>query len=680
MLKSNLRHQVRQTALPKWKPWLPLFEAIMNSFQAIRHANRVQGSGRILIEIKRENSLLGKDEVPIHSIRITDNGIGMDDDNFDSFNTSFSPHKEHEGGKGLGRFTWLKAFERVEVDTVFLDPGTKEPVNRVFVFDEHYDPDKAPDRSAPGRSIGTTIHLIDFKEPYRRETAKTADYIVQRIVEHFLLLFFDPDCPEVVLHDQGTKQSLNAVFEKEYRTTATVHKFEIQTIPFTLHGFRLTTPRVTKHKLVYAADRRGVVSENLDKFVPNLNRRLTDGQGNSFVYLGFVQSPFLSDHVNPARTDFDLEIIEDDDAEPTFAFGPSIRRADIRDTCIERIQDDLSKIIRSINEEKQERIRQYVAQDAPQYKILLRHTDQFIDKISPTASKPEIDAALHREIFHREVKVRAEGARIIKEAEKVDDYDEYQRKLADFMANYNELGASALAQYVGHRRIILDFLDRAITRDANTKKYPLERAVHQLVFPMRTTSDDIPYHEQNLWMIDERLTFHTYIASDKRLDSNEGFTSQDAKRPDLFIYDHKMIFGEGEKDHPVSSITLVEFKKPQRDDYSPAENPVTQCFDLVKRIRSGEFKTSRGRPIALSNQKVPAFCYIISDITPSLKDILETLDAFPTPDNQGYYGFQKTFGIYYEVSDYDKLLNDARKRNRVFLDKLNLASGTRPSA
>ena len=99
---------------------------------------------------------------------------------------------------------------------------------------------------------------------------------------------------------------------------------------------------------------------------------------------------------------------------------------------------------------------------------------------------------------------------------------------------------------------------------------------------------------------------------------------------------------------------------------------MTQCFDLVKRIRSGQFKTTRGRPIPLSNEKVPAFCYIISDVTP--KNILETLDAFSTPDNQGYYGFQKTFGIYYEVSDYGKLLGDARKRNRVFLDKLSLAA------
>jgi hypothetical protein len=547
------------------------------------------------------------------------------------------------------------------------------------VFDELYDADKAIGAPAPGRATGTTIYLVGFKEPYRSETAKATDQIVQRLVEHFLLLFFEAGCPQVTLHDQGMTHSLNSVFEKDYKTTATEHEFKIETVPFTMHGFRLTTPRVTKHKLVYAANRRGVVSENLDKFVPNLNRRLPDEHGNSFVYLGFVQSPFLSDHVNPARTDFDLEMIEDDDAEQgVFAFGHGIRRSDIRDECIRCIQEDLTNIIKTINEEKQEKIREYVQTDAPQYKILLKHADKFIDRISPTASKPEIDAALHREIFQREVKMRQEGARIIKEAEKVDDYDEYQRKLADFMENYNELGASALAQYVGHRRIILDFLDRAITREPDAKKYPLESVVHQLVFPMRSTSDDIPYHEQNLWIIDERLTFHSLIASDKKLDSHETFVSEDEQRPDLFIYDRKIVFGEGEKDHPISSITLVEFKRPQRDDYTAVDNPVTQCFDLVKRIRSGHFKTTRGRSISLANDKVPAFCYIISDITPSLKNILETLDAFPTPDNQGYYGFQKTFGIYYEVSDYDKLLGDARKRNRVFLDKLSLAAKWRP--
>jgi len=678
MIKANLRHQVRQTPLPKWKPWIPLFEAVMNSFQAIRETGKPAGTGRILIEIEREEALLAHDDAPIASIKIADNGVGMDDDNFDSFNTSFSDRKIGEGGKGLGRFTWLKAFDRVEIDTVFIAPESKTALKRKFVFDEAYDPDKGKPTPADGQPTGTVIVLTGFKEPYRSETARPMDQIIQRLVEHFLLLFFEPGCPNVTIHDLGISSSVNAVFEKDYRTTASEHEFTVKGISFTMRGFRLTTPRVSKHKLVYAANRCGVVSENLDKFVPNLNRRLPGEHGTSFVYLGLVQSPYLSDHVNPARTDFDLETTDDDDAEQAaLALEEGLRRTDIRDECIKCIQDDLAKVIKTINEEKEERIRQYVQTDAPQYKILLRHADQFIDKISPAASKTEIDAALHREIFQRETKLRAEGAKIIKEAEKVDDYDEYQRKLADFMENYNELGASALAQYITHRRIILDFLDRAITREPDAKKYPLERVVHQLVFPMRMTSEDIPYHEQNLWIIDERLTFHSFIASDKRLDSHEGFNSTVEQRPDLFIYDHKIIFGEAEKDHPISSITIVEFKRPQRDDYTPTDNPVTQSFDLVKRIRSGQFKTTRGRSIPLANNKIPAFCYIISDITPTLRNILETLDAFPTPDNQGYYGFQKTFGIYYEVSDYDKLLSDARKRNRVFLDKLNLAATSR---
>ena len=61
MLKSNLRNQVRQTPLPKWKPWIPLFEAVMNAFQAIRDANKTPGGGRILIEIERESSLIARD-------------------------------------------------------------------------------------------------------------------------------------------------------------------------------------------------------------------------------------------------------------------------------------------------------------------------------------------------------------------------------------------------------------------------------------------------------------------------------------------------------------------------------------------------------------------------------------------------------------------------------------------
>jgi hypothetical protein len=671
MIKANLRNQVRQTPLPKWKPWIPLFEAVINSFQAIRDARKPAGTGRILIEIEREKTLVAQDDAPITSFKVTDNGVGMDDDNFDSFNTSFSDWKMKEGGKGLGRFTWLKAFERVEIDTVFIPPESPTPQRRTFVFDESYDADKGKTVNAEGQSTGTTIVLVGFKEPYRSETAKATDQIIQRLVEHFLLLFFEPGCPQVTVIDLGLTSSVNSVFEKEYRTTASEHEFKVKGIPFTMHGFRLTTPRVSKHKLVYAANQRGVVSENLDKFVPNLNRRLPDEHGGSFVYLGFVQSPYLTDHVNPARTDFDLEVTEDDDAEqPTLAFEQGIRRADIRDECIKRIHEDLAKVIMSINEEKQERIREYVQTDAPQYKILLRHSDQFIDKITPNATKTDMEIALHRELYQRETRMTAEGSRIIKEAEKVDDYEGYFRRFSEFMANYNELGTAALTQYVMHRKIILEFLERAISLDPADGKYPLEKVVHQLVFPMRYTSEDIPNHEQNLWMIDERLTFHSFCASDKPLKAlEERLEAGSAKRGDLVIFDEKIIFSEGE--HPINSITTVEFKRPGRDDYTASDNPAMQSFKLIDDIRSGTFMM-KGRPISVANDRIPATSYSICDLTPSLRQALKDMDAYVTPDNQGYYGFHRGYAVYYEIMDYNKLLRDAQKRNRVFFDKLNV--------
>src|SRR5271167_3650241 len=99
-IKIDLRNQVRQTNLPKWKPLLPVFEAIMNSVQAIRDVLPPK-VGSITIDIFREESLILEEHPLITGFRIIDDGIGLTDDNFDSFNTAFSPHRLRQGGKGL---------------------------------------------------------------------------------------------------------------------------------------------------------------------------------------------------------------------------------------------------------------------------------------------------------------------------------------------------------------------------------------------------------------------------------------------------------------------------------------------------------------------------------------------------------------------------------------------------
>jgi hypothetical protein len=115
----------------------------------------------------------------------------------------------------------------------------------------------------------------------------------------------------------------------------------------------------------------------------------------------------------------------------------------------------------------------------------------------------------------------------------------------------------------------------------------------------------------------------------------------------------------------------VEFKKPGRDDYSANDNPIRQSFKLVEQIRQSKFVVN-GRPVAVANDHIPATVFAVCDITDSLRASLKEMDAFLAPDNQGYYGFHRTFGVYYEVIDYNKLLRDAEKRNRIFFDKLNI--------
>jgi hypothetical protein len=90
MLKTNLPNQIRQMPLPKWRPMLPVFEATINAFHAIREAKKPPGTGNIVIELTREPSLVDQENALITAFAVTDNGVGFTDDNFDSFNTLYS--------------------------------------------------------------------------------------------------------------------------------------------------------------------------------------------------------------------------------------------------------------------------------------------------------------------------------------------------------------------------------------------------------------------------------------------------------------------------------------------------------------------------------------------------------------------------------------------------------------
>ena len=671
MLKISLKSQVRQTQLPQSKPLLPLFEAVMNSFHAIQDSPQ-KGGHAIVIDVERELVLdVDAKAGPVSSFTITDTGVGFNDDNFESFNTSFSEYKASRGGKGLGRFIWLKAFDRVEVDSIFRESDSEHLWQRKFVFDTTYDPDKATALPTEGTRIGTRVKLNGFKDTYKRACPRAIDSIITRLIEHFIVLFLDPHCPRVELHDAGLVTSLNEVFAREFKANASDYTFHLKDAPFSVQGFRLTGTRSTKNKLIFAANAREVQADNLGNYMPNLSGRLFDTDQSSFVYLAVVQSAYLDQRVNNERTAFNIASEDASDEAQTSLLTNEIKLGEIRDAALERVRSDLSSYLDALNAVKEDRVQAYVQTEAPQYKILMKYRAQFLDKISPSATNVDIEAALHRELHQREVDLKEKSSKII-EAAKLEDYDAYRDRLSGFMEEYNELGVSSLTQYVMHRKIIIELLERAIDINTDTEKYPLEKAVHNIIFPMKTTSSEILHSQQNLWLVDERLAYHSFISSDRPLTSLDELSSESLKRPDLFLFDRKLAFVEGEQ--PINSIMVVEFKRPKRDDYESFEDdPLTQVFNMIKEIRGGRFKDAKGNYISVSNNTIPASAYVICDLTQSFQEALDNYDATLMPDRQGYYGYHRKFGVYYEVMDYNKLVRDAKKRNRIFFDHLNIA-------
>ncbi|WP_434033024.1 ATP-binding protein [Cupriavidus sp. a3] len=127
-MDSDVEGLVRAMGLPAKRAMIPIFEAVSNSIHAIDERYRDDPrKGRIDIEICQRRDLIDEREVegepwPVDGLVITDNGSGFHDANLASFQKVYSNRKISIGGKGFGRFTYLKVFNDARVEsTYFVD-------------------------------------------------------------------------------------------------------------------------------------------------------------------------------------------------------------------------------------------------------------------------------------------------------------------------------------------------------------------------------------------------------------------------------------------------------------------------------------------------------------------------------------------------------------------------------
>lgn len=661
----NIAGQVGQIKLSTNKALWPLFETVINSIQSLEDSDVTEK--KIIIDALRSNYAQLKTEgeenlieEPKHfeNFVVTDNGNGFNTENYMSFLEAYSQLKLKKGCKGIGRFLWLKAFNKVVIKSTYFEDDQWHL--RTFDFSKNgVNPEQNDSIFESDNALQQTIvSLNGFKNPYRDSVAYSLESLAKKIIEHCIPYFITGKCPQIILKDNcGESFNLNSYYEKTYKDSLHQDSIELREKQYTLYHM-LLSEGADKHELHLCANNREVKSYALSSYIPDMKKKLVS-DNSAYYYVGYLTGNYLDKAVNTERSDFD------------FSDGPlfgDTRESEIVETAVSYIRTYLGDELTKVADEKKKQIDMLIKTNRPQYRLLLNRHPEVYDRIPAGLSDDKLDLELYKQQQQWELDT-AKKKHDIEEKVKQDATSDpsFQKLFDEYCENITDLSRASLSEYVVRRKAVIDLLERALEADENGK-YRKESQIHSIICPMQTTSDEIKFDDMNLWLIDDRLAYHHFLASDKKINTIPVLENNVDKRMDLAIFDAALSYTSDPEN--INSITIVELKRPQRNDLATEEtDPITQVYDYVSDIKDGKVKKANGRGF-VNIQQVAFYCYVIADITPTLKKSAARAGLVLTQDGGGYFGYNQTIGTYIEVISYDKLLKDAKQRNRALFDKL----------
>lgn len=648
--------------------YTPVVEMIVNGIQAIDEADR--NDGKVLARVQRSTQAELDGSLPeVIGFDIEDNGIGFTDAHRKSFDTLYTDLKIDEGGKGFGRFTSLKYFADLHIKSVYRD-GASFKLRRFSMGKDQEIIVREKVAATDRTDTGSTVSLSMLKDG--RGFDKKLSTIARNLVERLLPYFITHDyvCPDIVLceHDGSGAIRLNDFVNNEL--SAVIREIGVERNTFTLKAretdedflvrvFKIYSPGKQKSRISLVAHKREVPGSAIHKFIPEFEDEFFEKDRNgeidherNYIIKAYVFSPYLDRNVSLERGGFDFHMEND------LILG--IGQTQIEQDSALIAREAMGTDITFRQQRKKERVQTYVDEEAPWHKTILEKLDLSSMPCKPT--NEEIEARLQKEKFAQEVSIRKDVAKLLTET----SLEKVKESVAEIVNKVSDTSKNDLIHYIALRRSILDIFGKSLDVD-ESGAYSSEGLVHDIIFPRKGNSDATSFHDHNLWIVDERLNFTTWVSSDVPLDG------KNTDRPDLLVYNKRVLFrGDNEASNP---ITIFEFKKPQRDDFvnpSSREDPVQQIVRYVNDIRDGKYKTPEGRKMLVA-ENTPFYGYVVCDLTPKVETWLEREKNFtPMPDRLGWFDWMRNINLYVEVMSWDKVLKDAKMRNQVFFQKLGI--------
>jgi len=626
---------------------LPVFEAVSNAMHGIeaKYGEKDAGErGKIAIKFAHPN-----DPAKL-KITITDNGIGLNDDNYKSFKTPFSGYKIKAHGRGFGRFMAFKVFAR----SVYLSRYEffTDRLSRSFQFDLLQDKefiflDDALEIDGTGVCVAYDQLLTPWHDLVRELQSKD---VADSVASHFLPFFLYRWLPDITIQfddlpPQNIKSHFSAVFV-QFR--AGEFLFDIDGVTENVKYALTKIPKTKSFKshclLFSAADR--IVGAPRDLSNKLGQPHFLDEKNDSYIVIAVVRSTAFESRLNDARTGLNLSA-----------------------KTVEGIVSKVSDVIQEAESAQIDKIKSEQSHDlngALKENPILRIGLKGRSVTDYVASKPnnwsaeEFVSDLAIERFRASTDLSKQIASVM------ENPDSYREKIEGLASALDETKKEALAEYVLHRKSVIELVETARKFRPDGGRTP-EDVIHELVFRRYTDNVEASYFEHNLWLIDDALAFLPYISSDRTMHGGGRKTGD--KVTDIAFFDDSMVLG----DNDGTTITIVEFKRPSRDDYSfgnVKSDPVLQVIEtLEKATERGSITKTDGTFFAFRGV-VRRFAFIVADLTPSLVKVLKKHDFKNDWNPEIFVRYRDNEEIFIQAFGYDTLVANAKKRNQAFFSVL----------
>lgn len=444
----------------------PLFEAVSNAIHSTQSAfgENVADKGRVIVTV---NTNRNKEGV---WASVEDNGIGLDEKNWDAFTTTDTDNKIKIGGKGVGRLMWLDCFETISVSSVFKE-SDGELKRREFTFE------LAIEDQIQGLKLNTedsktnTFFFVRFDglrdNGYRAKFPGRDSFIFQHFTSHFLPTFIGGRCPQISVHvGDDTRNYPASISDIVYRQelAQTIKTEEYGDLKLTLMECDkvASSDLKGKHFVHFIAHDRTVHSQRID------GKLGLDyfGKDEACVFHAIVTGEFLDSNVNQERT--------------AFTFEDAVIERIINDVCWEKIEGFLVEPLSKLSGEQRGKIEKITATYPS---VAFGNTDELQQRVPSGELKEDaIYSHLARERFRRDER-QADKIRhvLTRLKDGTADADTFASAVEDAGKAIEDAEQRSLAEYIVRRKVVLDFIEILLERvrdDSRDSSYQREDVLH----------------------------------------------------------------------------------------------------------------------------------------------------------------------------------------------------------